>query len=53
MRAQLGYISLAQNNDDVRVVYCAEPMGDEDRGAFLFFDEGVDVTEEGGLGVGV
>jgi hypothetical protein len=53
MRAQLGHISLAQNNDDVRVVYCAKSMGYEDGGAFLFFDEGVDVREEGGFGVSV
>lgn len=51
MRAALRDATRTQDDYKVRVVDSAETMGDEDGGAFLLFEDGVYVGEEGLLGV--
>lgn len=53
VRAALGDVALAEDDDDVRVVDGAQPVGDEDGGAFLFLDKRVDVVEKSLLRVRV
>lgn len=51
MRAALRDTTRAQDDDEVRVVDGAQAVCDKDGSAFLLFEDGVDVREEGLLGV--
>lgn len=43
MRTALGDFSRFEHDDQVAIIDGAEPMGDEDGGSLLFFEDAVDV----------
>jgi len=53
MRAHLRNLAGPQHDDEIAVVHGAQTVRDEDGGALFFREDGVDVAEEGLLGVGV
>lgn len=53
MRTHLGDLAGFQDDDEIAVVHGAQTVRDEDGGALFFRENGVDVAEEGLLGVGV